>query len=172
MNKWPISGCGTIIIVIVLIVGAFFGIKSCNRSSELQPFEDYLDEYLNISELEQSLQAPYIIGKVITIDKPKRKIDYIYFDLPEELRATNPEGVGTVVWLEWGKHVVGMYEGGADAYVRTCDVTIIDKSNAAIVGKQHFVGSDPPRTKSHTGPGYGSKPTQSIVEYIKMLPQK
>jgi len=51
-------------------------------------------------------------------------------------------------------------------------VTIIDKLEAIIVDKKSFTGSEPPPTMLREGDGYGSKPTDEIVDYLESLPRQ
>lgn len=170
-----------ILILIVVIVGVFLSVRTNIRGSALAPFNNYLCEYISIPHLRREAvyiediednSAAYIKGKIITVDQNDGKIDDIYFDLPEEWRATQPEEVGTVMWLEWGKEIVGHYTDGAEAYVNTARVTIIDNSIPAIIDRKIFRGSYPSWVKRRRGTRFGSKPTGEIVNYIKRLPKE
>src|SRR5207248_1841027 len=118
------------------------------------PFQNHLNEYT--SSVSRTLPGePYIKGKVILINKKENKVDDLFFSLPEELRPSTPEEVGTVVWLEWGERQVGYYGSKDSSWDQTfspatmwhCDVTIIDLSIPAIlINKKYFVGSAAPST--------------------------
>src|SRR5262245_48161547 len=93
-----------VVAVIALVVGGGFGIWYLDHTMKLSPFQSHLQEYLaqpKPGEAGQT-QAGYIKGKVITVEPNKRELDWLYFDLPADLRAKKPEEVGTVVWLRWG----------------------------------------------------------------------
>lgn len=115
---------------------------------------------------------PYVKGKVILVNKEEKKIDHTYCELPEELRATRPEEVETIVWLEWGKDKVGRYTDGSTAYVNTCKVTIIDRSIPAIVAVTNLRGSMPPNMTTRGGGAGGSMPTEEVIAYLQNLPRK
>jgi hypothetical protein len=167
-----------IILFAAWIVAAFFSASYSIKDASLQdPFKDHVREYSTVSGLKNSVRTSphrtqaYLKGKIITVNKKENRIDDIYFKLPEELRATKPEDVGTIVWLDWGEDRVGFYLGShGDATVNTCHVTIIDKSVPAIVGEINFRGSDPPE-RSY-GSSSGSMPTEVIVNYLRNLPKK
>jgi hypothetical protein len=99
---------------------------------------------------------PYIKGKIVPIEKGKvvstKKVGWIdeaiYNSLPEDIRATKPDEVGTVVWLDRGEDML------------TCRVIIIDKSLVTIVKKINFKGA----TETIVN--------RKIVNYLKNLPKK
>jgi len=171
-------GCWIIvtIVIIVVVVGIFLGIRfGCNIVNIQKVFGDHVQEYTVITGLNPDFQSEnsYIRGKVITVDIGENKIDRIYFDLPGDMAAKNPEEVGTIIWLKWEDVRVGTYiPGGGTAYERTCEVTIIDKLEAIIVDKKSFTGTEPPPTMLREGDGYGSKPTDEIVDYLESLPRQ
>src|SRR5262249_54770928 len=55
----------------------------------------------------RDLQPPYRRGKVMPIVMPGKGIDNIILSFPDTLRPANPDEVGTIVWLQWGKENVG-----------------------------------------------------------------
>jgi hypothetical protein len=131
---------GVIFVVVMIFFSIFFSIRN---AIYLGPFKAHVNEYSIVSGLKPKRTQAYLKGKVITVNKKVNRIDDIYFDLPEKLRATKPEDVGTIVWLEWGQDEFGFYCDESDssckasitpdrhhetATVITCHMTIIDKS--------------------------------------------
>ena len=163
------QGCVVLVIIIALIAGGVYGVRSCRQGSQTKPFLSHMSEYTFFPTLKESSSSTGITGKAITIDKIKNEIDDTFFDLPTELKASTPEEVGTVVWVSCNEHIAGTYVSGSKAYVQTCDVTVIEKSTASIVGKRTLSGDQPPQTKSYSGDWHGSKPKSEIVDYIKSL---
>ncbi len=109
------------------------------RESLLAPFKPYLSEYLSFSAVQQG--EPYIRGKVITVDTRSKAVDHLYFDLPKELRAAQPDEVGTVIWVECTSvtTVIRRVGGSTNNTVEyRCEVAVIDKAASTIVGKQTF----------------------------------
>ena len=164
------------IIIILVIIGIFLGIRfGCNIINIQKVFGAHVQEYTVISGLNPGFQSenPYIRGKVITVDIGENKLDQIYFDLPGDMTAKNPEEVGTIIWLKWEDVRVGTYSpSGEAAYRITCEVTLIDKPEAILIDKKSFTGSEPPPTMLREGDGYGSKPTDEIVDYLESLPRQ
>ena len=105
------------------------------------------------------------------MNTPNEPIDPLLLDLPDDLRAADPGEVGTVVWLRWETELVGSYTGGGPAWIWKCQVTVIDKSQRALLGEREFRGSDPPQTTANSGGDYGSKPVGEVVNYLTKLPR-
>src|SRR5262245_1828947 len=172
--------------VIALIVGGGFGIWYLNRVLALSPFGKHVNEYgaafapAGAGGVGGPAGAPqafagqgYVIGKVIPVDmKGSKSIDWIYFDMPNDLRAKKPDEVGTVAQLSWSEDKIDEYTDGAGAYVHVCKVDVIDLGKKSVVVSQTFRGGEPPMEKSHSGSAYGSKPTQDIVNWLKNMPRR
>ncbi len=162
-------------LAVLLVVGAVVGIQQLMQMEAVAPFEKHLAEYTaEPTRPSGGFPTTYIKGKVVPVEfrKGKQAIDYLYFDLPPELKAQTPEEVGTVVWLEWGEDQVGDYDDDDPAFVQTVKVSVIDKERGRMVGQKSFRGGPPPNTKTYDGPGYGPKPTAEIVQYLTSLPRQ
>src|SRR5262245_30796732 len=100
--------------IIVAGVGVYFW----DRSNKVSPFNKRINEYAVTfapaspqpaanppgmppgPNMPAPLSGGYIVGKVVPVDmKNKPEVDWIYFDLPDDLKAKKPEEVGTVVQL-------------------------------------------------------------------------
>lgn len=166
--------------VAALVVGVlvFRGLRSVNKA----PFEPYLADYTKAVVFPEEVasdpdeepvapEPPALVGKVVVIDRKEREVDDLHFDLPETLRAKEPEEVGTVVWVEWGQIQEGSYTDGSAAYIQTCVVTVIDREKWEVLGRNTFQGASPPSFKKGGGSRTGSKPTKEIVQYLSSLPR-
>lgn len=166
---------GLVIILVIAIVGVSSGVRSCIRErmqeQKLAPFYGSIDGYIDIYGLKDPVGI-YRRGKVIVVNPRERTVDDIYFDLPEKVRATTPNEVGTIILLEWTEDAVGHYSWGGTAYVHTANVSVIDKAMPALMIDRIFRGSDPPSKKIGRGDAYGSKPTGEIISFIAGLPKK
>jgi len=150
---------------IALLVGFAVGYYQY-RESRLAPFKPYLSEYLSFTSAQQG--EPYVRGKVITVDTRRKAVDHLYFDLPQELRATRPDEVGTVVWVECTSvtTVVRRTGGSTNNTVDyRCEVTVIDKAASAIVGQQTF-------EKTSGEQGYQQVLYGDIAGYIARLARR
>jgi hypothetical protein len=121
---------------------------------------------------EREIQPPYRHGKVMPIVLPGKGIDNILLSFPDVLRPANPDEVGTIVWLQWGKETIGFYTDHTEAFVITCHVTVIDKSKNIIIEERDFVGSDPPQQRKPGEPNHGSNPAGDITRWLMGMPAK
>jgi len=177
MNKGQVIGW-SIVVVIALGVAGFFGVRSHQRAQAVKPFKEHIDSYLKGVKAPVGPGGPNgkIGNKLITVDTGEKEIDYLYFDLPEDRRATKPEEVDSVVHLKWDKKVKGYYakEGSNDTskpgYWQTCDVLVVDRQSGEVQAMSHFQGSDPPEKSSSSASG--SKPTDKVVTWLTGLQRK
>ncbi len=154
-------------------VGGFFGIRYLVRQGELGPFNDKIGEYMAPAKPKAPEDNPYVKGKVIPVNLKSKDVDWLYYDLPDDLRPASPADVGTVVWLDWGERKVGQYgASGGGAFVQTVRVTVIDKARGAIVGEAYLEGGPPPKTSRRGASASGSKPTDRVVTYLRGLPRR
>ncbi len=69
---------------------------------------------------QDSNAAGPVKGKMIVIDMGKREIDWdVSYDLPDYLKASKPEEVGTVVLTTWQNNKVAEYTNGTAGYQYT-----------------------------------------------------
>ncbi len=169
-SRTLVVGSSIFVAVMVVITVTFVLVRQPAHQGR---FKGNLDEYLAINK-EQLDRGAYLKGKMVVISKREMQVDEeVYTALPAELRADSPAEVGTVVVLKWGAQVRGVYSSNeAFALWHTCEVTVIDKSISAIVGRQNFRGGDPPVSTTGRGDIYGSKPIQDIVAYLTTLPRE
>ena len=133
-------------------------------------FEVHMSEYTSVAN--QQPGAWYVHGKVLPIEMRTNTVEIqTYYELPGNLRATTPEDVGTVLWLDCTTRAVGTYTSGGAARQWFCDVTLIDLSIPAIIGETSFAGSEPPRTTTKSSGETGSFPAKEIVDYLESLPR-
>src|SRR5207248_10951292 len=116
-------------------------------------------------------------NKLITVDTGEKEIDYLYFDLPEDRRAKNPDEVDSVVHLKWDKQIKGYYapknnpgDTSKPGYWQTSDVPVVDRQSGEVQAMNHFQGSDPPEKSSSSASG--SKPTDKVVTWLNGLQRK
>lgn len=149
--------------------------KVAAEKSDQKAFEQFATGLYSIPGLRGGGGRAYLNGKVVVLDKKEKSIDSINSSLPDEMRATRADDIGTVVWLDWGEHMTGTYTTGGGAYYYTCQVTVIDRSIPAKVGTRSFRGSAPPSTTTSSYYGqnhYGSRPDDEIIQYLKGLPRR
>ncbi len=158
-----------LIVLIAIVIGGFFLVRHLYRTSVLKPFESSLQEYIALQDAtkKEPTNKP-CQGGVIAIDAGTGTLDHFYFDLPDDLKASDPAAVKTVAFLHWRKDVIDHYTGNKPAYQHKCDVQLVDRASKTLLLKQHFEGSPPPMSiSSRSSSGEGSKPTDAIVLFIK-----
>lgn len=103
----------------------------------------------------------YVRGRIAIIDASTWKIDELYFELNDELRAKSEDDVGTIVVVTRGTSEVGeyaTYPGGppmAKAILNTLHVDVYDALLMRKVAEYDFQGTMPPR-KIKSRPGQDS----------------
>jgi hypothetical protein len=85
--------------------------------------------------------------------------------LRDELRASAPEEVQTVVWLKRIDEVVGHYTNGTKAVRTDCVVTVIDTSRPSFLGEFLVRGDDPPE-EINEGSGYTSYSVDRVINSL------
>ena len=127
--------------------------------------------------------SPYLKGKVLflsennndALGRKASKIDPLHFSwngTVEQIRATRPEEVGTVVLVKTELDRAFEYTDGHTAWTPFCTVTIIDLSVPAVVGGRGFTGEKPSSETAATGfDEVGAFPTDKVLDYIAGLPR-
>jgi hypothetical protein len=128
---------------------------------------------------------PSIKGKIAVFTRTKLKSGYVnggayatdifYFQGLNEVYASKPEEVGTVALLDCQTTDKGVYqtEDGKEfpAEVEDCELTMIDRSKAAVVFKKMFV-KDPSAERKTTGKSVLRQTTHlDILPFLKGLPR-
>ena len=173
----------SVVVAIALGIAGFFGVRNLMRKSKIAPLREKMATYIvHADQLCQAavmgpqglpisfLRAAPIKMKMVVIDPREKEIDSLYWDLPEGLRATKPEEVGTIVWLEWDKVQTMIYDTkpGWQHYVK---ITVIDAARNEVVAEGCCIGGMPPSSiSSNDSEGNGSKPNDDIVRFLSSLP--
>jgi hypothetical protein len=129
---------------------------------------------------------PSIKGKVAVFMRKQLKsgpvnggayyMDIFYFRGLEEIYASKPEEVGTIALVDCKMTDKGIYrtEDGREfpAEVEDCELTMIDRSKAAIVFKKMFEKTPDAERKSYTGNSVLHQSTNlEILPFLKDLPR-
>lgn len=167
-------------IVIVLIVIALpLGWKSFDqyRKYKRERINAFISTTLNglksVPPEKGTGNDPYLTGKLLLVDKETEAIDPLFYQLPLELRASNPSEVGTIVLLKWRQEGVGYYTGtNKTAKQWHCDVEVIDFNGRRSLVEKDIIGHMPPNilTKGDTPEGY--KPDKKVIDFLTSLPRR
>jgi len=102
---------------------------------------------------------------------PQRKISgniaYYYLDKQSfygDFPVDNPNEIDYIVLVSWDTKDVGSYTDGESAQVNYCSYYVLDTKDWNLIKKSVIFGSDPPSSKSASGPRSGSKPTMQDVK--------
>jgi hypothetical protein len=168
---WIVGG------IMVLAIGAAFCLlyAAYTRDQALEPLRPHLKTYLAGTQAPRDKPPegqPRIKGKLIPVDVHRRDIDDLYHILDTEVRATQPEEVGTVALLFWMDKAVGEYEDGTTAYQQHCRLLLYYPETKTIVAEEEFVGSPPPAIRPTNLVGKGSSPDQEVAQYLEQLPRE
>jgi hypothetical protein len=159
-----------VIAVIALCVGAFFGIRHMWREAEVGKFKSIAQSY-TAAQGEPDGGQPRIVGKVLPVNMADRSPDHLYFDLPDALKPSKPEDVGTVALLSWGQDAVDHYTNGATAYQQYCEVTLINHKTKKTIFHEKCVGGPPPMETSNTSSASGSSAGPEVIRWLSGLPK-
>jgi len=92
--------------------------------------------------------------------------------IPKIVRAESPGDVRTIVWLKWSLEKAGRAYGGVQWGRRiVCEVTIIQKDNALIVGRETTRGITPEVDTESDHIVIGPRPTKDITRLIETAAQ-
>jgi hypothetical protein len=115
-----------------------------------------------------------IRGLLLPVEDGFTEVSYrIYKSLPDRLRPTRPEQVGTIALLQWQKKAVGQYghgQGVPKAWRQSCIVTLIDVSEKRIIAVEEIRGPEPPPKMKAGREGSGRRPVSEVIDYLLSLP--
>ena len=114
----------------------------------------------------------YIRGRVLPVNKKRREVDPMHFQLPAALRSQKPDDVGMFAVLTDGQRQVGKYDDGSPAYVYTLDVQLIDRARNVTIARHTLEGGPPPEKKMSSSTGIGSYPMRETIAYLASLPKR
>jgi len=110
---------------------------------------------------------------LVVVDTATGRMDPVWGNIPEGMRAISPAEVGTVVQLTWGESLSGHYDDNPSwpAYSSTVAVTVVDVATRAVVGKASYT-NEPPATRPDgaTGDTVAERPADQVVTYLRGLP--
>ena len=142
----------------------------------LMPYIDpHMDEYLSLPAKPRPGQA-YLRGKIVPVSVKGKLIHRLYLDLPDALRAINPDEIGTVLLLSCTRKSVGFYSGrgggAGGASTETCEMKIVDTTIPEVVGTETFNSPNPPAYIENRFGGDMEVKSSTIIEYLLALPRK
>jgi len=83
--------------------------------------------------------------------------------IPSDKKASRPEDVKIIVYVEKQKRESGSYVGGGRAYMRVYEVKLIDIKSWEILAQSSFTGGEPPKTVAAGASGIGRPPEEREI---------
>ena len=158
------------IVIVALCIGGFFLVRYLYRTAALSPFEASLPRYLAATPKPDDVpkeNQPFKPG-IIAVDLQSNTLDHFYFDMPDSLRAANPDAVKTVVFLRWEKLQTHKYSNGRPGYTQKCIAHVVDLETKALLKTAQFQGTAPPQSISgRSSSGQGSSPAPDVVLFLQ-----
>ena len=165
--------CLALISVLMMVVASLYEIPRIRWRSLEPAFVGHIDEYLSIQPhtvMRIPEMPPPRISGVIVVDRTDRKIaTAVCRELPPSLRASTPQAVKTIVWLEWRDVDRRGPPSGAVAPRIDCDVTVIESPSGVLLYRKTIRGDESRGPKPGAGPGSGARPYDGITAYLRSL---
>jgi hypothetical protein len=176
-------GCFVGIICVAGLVGCggFYGVRSLIRANVAARFEKDLAAYVALSPAlppQPGGVTGKVKGKLVVVNVNERKLHDLHFALPDELCASKPEEVGTVVLLTWkqsptSKEPLPVYGPSlyANRYIVIGQVNVFDWERKSEIASGTFLGDVAdfdPDGKPKTGP----KPDDQVLKFLTGLPRE
>jgi len=179
---WPPSARGLGVAgVLILVVAAWYIVPFLRKL----PFSGYIPTYVMVAESAGTPESPYVRGKVIPIDVVGKQVDDLWFKIPDALRASNPQDVGTVLLINCTSEIAGYYfpEDAKPSSSNTsntigrrwmCATDLVDEGSHHVLDVQHFTGVEPPNSidGNQLFDVSGPKPYGQMIFYLTGLPRR
>jgi hypothetical protein len=110
-------------------------------------------------------------GKIVVVNVNEREIDDLYFALPDDLRASKPEEVATVVLVTWEERSTEWpLSRYGDRFIMIGHVKVFDWKRKSEIASSTILGDVPDRGrwKPRTGP----KPEAQVLTFLTGLPRE
>jgi hypothetical protein len=182
--------CAIVCVVVLAACGGFFGVRAIIRATVAARFGQDLPGYLalmpELPEKGRGQPLPFpsiqttgkVRGRMVVVNADERRIGDLYFDLPDDLRASKPEEVGAVVLLTWGKIRTSgngpMSSFMSVEYQRVCQVNVFDwKSKSEIACGTVFGRFPSSNLSSNEESVTGPKPDDAdVLKLLTGLPRE
>lgn len=139
------------------------------------PFADKMSAYVSAPVSGTGSKSPAIQPRMLVVEPRTGGIDAdVFGGLPDDLTATAPADVGTVVRTRWSNELTGYWTLGDQQYWYDCTVTVIDWDSKKVIAREKFQGEDraPDPEESATTHRFATDLTDEIVDYLAGLPRR
>lgn len=125
------------------------------------PFRNGVSDYIELPIIHTTSQS-YRVGKILPINLATRRIDPIYHQLPEGIRATSQDDLGTIVWVNC------KLNARLDNMYNNCELSIIDYVQQTKTDVHRFIGTQ--KGPPHAIDILKYRDEAKMVDYILNLP--
>ncbi|MEW6212363.1 MAG: hypothetical protein AB1631_28820 [Acidobacteriota bacterium] len=167
----------TLVALLVVAAGLGWYLFDQARKNRRETLRNFVAS--NLAEIDISppsdnqASEPYLIGKLVVVDREKQTIDDLFNALPSDMKADHPSEVRTVVLLTWTQEEVGYYEGTNKMARRWhCSVTAIDLSARRRLVEKDIIGPMPPAFIRPDDKPSGDRPDKKVIEFLTSLPRR
>jgi hypothetical protein len=177
--------CAFAILLGVGLLGlvGYVAVRAITRASVPGRFDNDLPAYLALMPklppeggVEQprrpGANAGKVRAKMVVVNVTERRIDDLHLALPDDLGASRPEEVATVVLLTWEKRPTSTEPASVNLYgnrfMMIAQVKVFDWERKAEIASGTFFGDLPDFGQAATGP----KPDARVLKYLTDLPRE
>ncbi len=166
-----------VLLFVLLVPVGICGFAFVSHKSEkaplrvaLEQFGPNMQEYCKPpAELFPEKERPPAKPKFLPVNVKEKTTDQFYENIDKDLRANNPNEVGTIVHITWEHRIVGRYDKGGDAKQYFCTVQLIDFATKKAYPLKEIIGPPPPEeTKKRFGDS-GEMPNAQINAYLRAM---
>lgn len=166
-----------LVALLVVAVGLGWYLFDQSRKNRREMLRNFVASNLNEIEsappFDNQSSEPYLIGKLVVVDKERQTLDELFNQLPSDMKADDPSEVRTVVLLSWRQEEVGYYAGTNKMAKRWhCAVTIIDLNARRRLAEKDIIGAMPPAFITPDDKPSGDKPDKKVIEFLTSLPRR
>ena len=170
MKKFPL--------VIFIVVGIVAGVSIPNylqykKKAEVEPFRAALAGYLSIWNQNVSAMPapaePYLAGKALIVNLDGGEIDQLHYSLPENIKASSPDDLRSVVFVKCWTEKYGLYTGGVTAFSHICEIAAYDTARSQLSFKDR-VTRDPPASIEAGSSGIAERPDSEMLKLLTSMP--
>ena len=169
----------TVVIGLISVIAAVSMFRFMQQEKIREAFKPHVQEYLETDYAPAGDAAPYIRGRVVTVNTERKEVDdWTYPKLPQTIQARDPDAVDTVVLITWEKEKAGVYqdveteEETGEAYRSKAFITLIDWQEKKIIAEKVFTGQEPLKGLSRDGDFTSQWPMFDVIDYLMELPRK
>jgi len=172
-----------LILLLITLVSApvvWFVHREMLRWAIVASFEPHIGSYLTGVPPDDGVESPpdFLHGRMVVVNRDTRQIDPMFFELPDDVRATGPEDVSIVVVTTYKESKVGSYGHipyvDGNAYACSASYQFVDSSHPGSVASYRITSTPPFDVPSYLSffDRHAPHPTSQFLYYLGQLPHR